>query len=164
MTAGKAFPNAAEGSPVAQPSGGMATGRIFSKEIHVNWGESDPFGLVYYPRELAWFNDLEHDLLRQVGYPTERMIQEGRQAFVMGEVHFRFVGPAAYGEKVRCSIALQEMRERTVHWRCTALNLTTGAQVTEGRAVRIFAQIQEDGNLKSQPIPDAIRQALKRMF
>lgn len=163
MTA-KAFPSAAEESPAAHSSAGLAADGAFSKEIHVNWGESDPFGLVYYPRELAWFNDLEHDLLRQIGYPTERMIQEGRQAFVMGEVHFRFVGPAAYGEKVRCSIALQEMRERTVHWHCTALNLTTGAQVTEGRAVRIFARIQEDGNLRSQPIPDAIRQALKRVF
>ena len=139
-------------------------GKVFSKEIHVNWGESDPFGLVYYPRELAWFNDLEHDLLRRIGYPTERMIREGRRAFVMGEVHFRFVGPAAYGEKVRCSLALQEMRERTVRWHCTAQNLTTGAQVTEGQATRIFAQIQKDGNLKSQPIPEAIRQALTRML
>ena len=164
MTKSKDCANAAEEGRAAHRMGDMAAGKTFSKEIHVNWGESDPFGLVYYPRELAWFNDLEHDLLRQIGYPTERMIQEGRRAFVMGEVHFRFVGPAAYGEKVRCSIALEEMRERTVHWRCTALNLTTGAQVTEGRATRIFAQIQEDGNLKSQPIPEEIRQALTRFF
>ena len=135
----------------------------FSKEIHVNWGESDPFGLVYYPRELAWFNDLEHDLFRQIGYPVERMIKEGRTAFVMGQVHFRFVGPAAYGDKVRCTLALEEMRERTLHWRCTAVNLNTGKQVTEGDAVRVYAQIQEDGNLKSRPIPQDIRQALSAL-
>ena len=134
----------------------------YSKEIHVNWGESDPFGLVYYPRELAWFNDVEHDLFREIGYPIDSMIQKERRSFVMGEVRFRFVGPAAYGDKVRCSLALEEMRERTLHWHCTALNLTTGAQVTEGRAVRVHAQIQEDGNLKSLPIPQDIRQALTR--
>ena len=164
MSTGKASAGPAAERRAAPRVADLAADKIFSKEIHVNWGESDPFGLVYYPRELAWFNDLEHDLLRRVGYPTERMIREGRRAFVMGEVHFRFVGPAAYGEKVRCSIALQELRERTIHWRCTALNLTTGAQVTEGRAVRVFAQIQEDGNLQSQPIPAEIRQALNWML
>jgi len=30
---------------------------MYWKEITVNWGESDPFGLVYYPRIVAWFND-----------------------------------------------------------------------------------------------------------
>ena len=136
----------------------------FSKEIHVNWGESDPFGLVYYPRELVWFNDLEHDLFRQLGHPIDGMIREHRQAFVMGDVHFRFVGPAAYGDKVRCSIALQEMRERTLHWRCVAHNLTAGWRVAEGRAVRVHARIQEDGNLKSLPIPEAVRKALQTRF
>ncbi len=129
----------------------------------MNWGESDPFGLVYYPRELAWFNDLEHDLFRQLGYPVERMIKEARTAFVMGEVHFRFLGPAAYGDRVRCNLTLQEMRERTLHWRCTAVNLNTGKQVTQGDAVRVYAQIQDDGNLKSQPIPQAMRDALAAM-
>src|SRR5207237_788381 len=33
---------------------GMA---MYWKEITVNWGESDPFGLVYYPRIVAWFSE-----------------------------------------------------------------------------------------------------------
>ena len=136
---------------------------MYSKEMTVNWGESDPFGLVYYPRELAWFNDVEHELFRQVGFPIDKMINENRTAFVMGEVHFRFIGPAAYGDRVSCTISLKEMRERTLHWNCKAVNLRTGDQVTEGRAVRVYAQIQEDGNLKSIPIPDDIRSALDNM-
>lgn len=134
----------------------------YAQEITVNWGESDPFGLVYYPRELAWFNDVEHELLREIGFPTDRMIRQNRTAFVMGEVKFRFVGPAAYGDKVRCSIALSKMGRSTLHWHCKATNLRTGDLVTEGQATRIYAQIQEDGNLKSVPIPDEIRDALKQ--
>ncbi|MEO0996507.1 MAG: thioesterase family protein [Pseudomonadota bacterium] len=133
----------------------------FSQEITVNWGESDPFGLVYYPRELAWFNDVEHELLRRIGYPTDRMIRDNRTAFVMGEVHFSFTGPAAYGDRVRCRIAMTEMRERTIEWHCTAINLRTSDQITDGKAIRVHAQIQEDGNLKSVPIPDELRTALR---
>ena len=133
----------------------------YSQEITVNWGESDPFGLVYYPRELAWFNDVEHELLRQIGYPTDKMIRENRTAFVMGEINFRFVGPAAYGDRVRCRIALAEMRDKTLHWHCTAINLRTGDQITEGTAVRVHAQIQDDGKLKSVPIPAELKSALR---
>jgi YbgC/YbaW family acyl-CoA thioester hydrolase len=134
----------------------------YSQELTVNWGESDPFGLVYYAREVAWFNEIEHEFFRQIGFPINRMINEDRSAFVMGEIQFRFVGPAAYGDRVRCTLTLLEVRERTVHWHCNAENLRNSQQVTEGNATRVFAQIMDDGNLKSKKIPDNIREALSQ--
>lgn len=134
----------------------------YSNEITVKWGESDPFGLVYFPLMLAWFNDTEHDLLRAIGFPTNKMIEEDRRAFVMGDVHFRFIGPAAYGDKVRTTIQLAKIGNSTLHWDCKAVQVGNGEVVTEGRAIRIHAQIQEDGNLKAIAIPDDIRAALTK--
>jgi YbgC/YbaW family acyl-CoA thioester hydrolase len=134
----------------------------YTQELTVNWGESDPFGLVYYAREVAWFNEIEHELFRQIGYPINKMINEDRSAFVMGEIRFRFVGPAAYGDKVRCTLTLLEVREKTVHWHCNAINVSTGQQITEGRATRVFAEIMADGNLRSRVIPDEIRGVLQQ--
>lgn len=134
----------------------------YSQELTVNWGESDPFGLVYYAREVAWFNEIEHELFRQIGYPINKMINEDRSAFVMGEIQFRFVGPAAYGDKVQCTLTLLEVREKTVHWHCNAINVSTGQQITEGRATRVFAEIMADGNLRSRVIPDEIRGVLQQ--
>jgi len=119
---------------------------IYAKELTVNWGESDPFGLVYFPRMLSWFNDAEHEMFARLGYPVNKMVDEDRTAFVMGEINFRFVGPAAYGDKVRATIQLKEMRRDMV--------------ITEGIATRIYAKIQDDGNLKSAIIPDDIRSML----
>jgi len=135
---------------------------VYSRELTVKWGESDPFGLVYFPLMLAWFNDTEHELLNVVGYPTNKMIADNRCAFVMGDVHFKFIGPAAYGDKVRTIIQLVKLTNSTVHWDCKALIVSTGATVCEGRAIRIHAQIQDDGNIKSLPIPDDIRRALSQ--
>ena len=137
----------------------MATA-MYWKEISVNWGESDPFGLVYYPRILAWFNDTEHELFRTIGFPIESMIKKDRTTFVMGEVHFRFIGPAAYGDRVTTTVMLDEITEKTLHWNCKAKNTITGALITEGRATRIYAKIRDDGTLKSAAIPDNIRKAL----
>ena len=133
---------------------------MYSRELTVNWGESDPFGLVYFPLMLAWFNDTEHELLRAIGYPTDKLIRESRTAFVMGDVHFKFIGPAAYGDKVRTIIHMAKMTKSTIHWDCKAVQVRDGAPICEGRAIRIHAQIQEDGNIASKPIPDDIRKAL----
>ena len=134
----------------------------YTQELVVNWGESDPFGLVYYAREVAWFNEIEHELFRQIGHPINKMINEARCAFVMGEIKFRFVGPASYGDRVECKLTLIEIRDKTVRWKCHARNLETGQEICEGKATRVFAEILEDGNLKSRHIPDDIRGLLEQ--
>jgi acyl-CoA thioesterase FadM len=133
---------------------------MYWKEITVHWGESDPFGLVYYPRIVAWFNETEHEFFRTIGFPIDQMIREDRTTFVMGEIHFRFIGPAAYGDRIATSITLAKISERTLHWACKARNAVTGAPVTEGRATRIYARINEDGTLNSAAIPARMRKAL----
>ena len=133
----------------------------FQRELTVPWGESDPFGLVYFPRMLAWFNDTEHDLLREIGFGAEDTIKSTRTAFVMGDIKFRFIGPAAYGDRILTTISLQDMTKSTLHWTCKAVKAKTGEPVTEGVAIRIYAQIQEDGNLKAEPIPDDLRALLR---
>src|SRR5437870_9005138 len=136
---------------------------MYWKEITVNWGESDPFGLVYYPRIVAWFNDTEHELFRVIGYPIEQMIKNDRTTFVMGEIHFRFIGPAAYGDRIVTTITLAEVGEHTLHWNCKAKNAVSGAQVSEGRATRVYARINEDGTLKAQAIPEEMLKALREL-
>ena len=133
---------------------------MYWKEITVHWGESDPFGLVYYPRIVAWFNETEHEFFRTIGFPIDQMIREDRTTFVMGEIHFRFIGPAAYGDRIATTITLAKISERTLHWACKARNAVTGAPVTEGRATRIYARINEDGTLNSATIPARMRKAL----
>ena len=136
---------------------------MYWREISGPWGESDPFGLVYYPRIVAWFNDTEHELFRTIGYPIDQMIRDDRTTFVMGEIHFRFIGPAAYGDRVMTKVSLEKMGVRTLHWNCIATNATSGDLICEGRAVRVYARIKEDGNLESQPIPDFMRKTLEEL-
>ena len=135
---------------------------MYSRELTVNWGESDPFGLVYFPLMLAWFNDTEHELLRALGFPTNKLIAESRTAFVMGDIHFRFIGPAAYGDRIRTIIQLVKIGKSTLHWDCKAVKTDNGDTVTEGRAIRIHAQIQDDGNIKAVDIPDDLRKVLSQ--
>ena len=121
---------------------------MYWKEITVQWGESDPFGLVYYPRIVAWFNDTEHEFFRTIGYPIDQMIRRDRTTFVMGEIHFRFIGPAAYGDRVATSVTLTKIGERVASDQWIV------------QETRVYARINEDGTLNSEVIPDAMRKAM----
>ncbi len=136
---------------------------VYYREITVEWGESDPFGLVYFPRMLAWFNDAEHEFFAQAGYPVKQMVEQDRTAFVMGRVNFEFVGPAAYGEKIVTRLELAEISNSTLTWSCTANRRADEAPVTTGTATRVYAEIQADGSLKAIRIPDKIRKLLGAM-
>ena len=138
----------------------MATMLVYYRELTVNWGESDPFGLVYFPRMLAWFNDAEHEFFAQAGYPVSQMIKRDRTAFVMGRVNFEFVGPAAYGDRIVSRIEVREITNSTLTWECTARRADSDMLVTRGTATRVYAEILEDGQLKAKRIPDAIRELL----
>ena len=131
---------------------------VYTREITVEWGESDPFGLVYFPRMLAWFNDAEHEFFAQAGYPVKEMIEKDRTAFVMGRIQFDFVGPAAYGDRILTRLKLVDISNSTLTWECTATRLADSRLVTEGTATRVYAEIQEDGELKAIGIPNRIRE------
>ena len=133
---------------------------VYYREVTVEWGESDPFGLVYFPRMLAWFNDAEHEFFSQAGYPVKQMVEQDRTAFVMGRVNFEFVGPAAYGEKIVPRLELVDISNSTLTWSCTANRRVDEAPVTTGTATRVYAEILEDGSLKAKRIPDHIRKLL----
>jgi len=81
----------------------------------------------------------------------------------MGEIHFRFIGPAAYGDRILTTITLAEIGVHTLHWNCVAKNAVTGAPVSEGRATRVYARINEDGSLSSEAIPAAMKDALQEL-
>lgn len=131
-----------------------------ARTSRVSWGESDPFGLVYYPRMTEWFNDTEHEWFRSIGLAIDDMIDNDSTTFVMGEIQFRFVGPAAYGDEITTTISLESMGEKTLHWHCDIAHAHSHDAVATGKATRIYAHIAPDGSLSSRLIPDHMRDAM----
>lgn len=127
----------------------------------VTWGECDPFGLVYYPHMLAWFNDTEHALWRALGHPIEEMIARHRTTFVMGEVAFRFTGPIRYGEPVLCMVRVEHIGRSSLKWGTECVAARDGAPVYVGSATRVYAHINDDQTLSAAPITDELRSLLQ---
>lgn len=131
----------------------------YLREVSVEWGDADPFGLVYFPRILEWFNDAEHEFFAKAGFPVTAMIEQD-VAFVMGRINFDFVGPAPYGERIVTRLALDAISNSTITWGCSARRKRDDVLVTEGQANRVYAAIQPDGSLRAEAIPAPLRTIL----
>ena len=134
---------------------------IYWREHRVTWGECDPFGLVYYPHMLAWFNDTEHALWRALGQPIAGMIARDRTTFVMGEVAFRFSGPIRYGEPVLCMVRVEHIGRSSLKWGTRCIAAADGAPVYAGSATRVYARIHDDQSVRAVPIGSELRALLE---
>jgi len=45
------------------------------KTIHVEWGDCDPAGIVYYPRYFAYFDNCTAALFEAAGLPKHQMLK-----------------------------------------------------------------------------------------
>ena len=92
-----------------------------------------------------------------MGYLIRNMIEHDRTTFVMDEIHFRFVGPVAYGERVKSNMILVEIGNATLHWDCRAVITEAGTTITEGRPVKrtkhSFAAFATPGTSMTRPAP-----------
>ena len=55
---------------------------------------------------------------------------------------------------------LTRVGNSTLHWQTKTINADTGITVNEGLATRIYARINENGNLSSAKVPEDMRRAL----
>jgi 4-hydroxybenzoyl-CoA thioesterase len=71
------------------------------KAIHIEWGDCDPAGIVYYPRYFAYFDNCTSALFQAVGLPKHQMLKSyGIVGIPMVDTRARFVAPSRFGDDV----------------------------------------------------------------
>ena len=71
------------------------------KTIHIEWGDCDPAGIVYYPRYFAYFDNCTSALFAAAGLPKHQMLKTfGIVGIPMVDTRARFVLPSRFGDDV----------------------------------------------------------------
>jgi 4-hydroxybenzoyl-CoA thioesterase len=69
--------------------------------IHIEWGDCDPAGIVYYPRYFAYFDNCTSALFQVAGLPKHQMMKTyGIVGIPMVDTRARFVVPSRFGDDV----------------------------------------------------------------
>src|ERR1700722_14818698 len=74
---------------------------INRKKIRIEWGDCDPAGIVYYPRNCAYFDNCTAGLFESAGLPKHEMLKTYAIVGIpMVDLKVRFIEPSRFGDEV----------------------------------------------------------------
>lgn len=129
-----------------------------TRQIHVEWGDCDPAGIVFYPRYFAWFDACTSGLFDLAGLPKPEMLKRyGIIGIPMVDTRAKFIIPSKFGETVSVSTHIVAFHSSSfeVEHRLTKGDLLA----VEAQETRVWTGRHPDDpeRLKSYPIPDDVK-------
>ncbi len=132
----------------------MVTGRIVHR---VEWGETDPAAIIFYPNYYRWFDAATHEMFRAVGFSIASLLATGH-TIALVEAHARFRSTLRYDDEITIDSRLAEVRTRTL--RIEHAVRRGDAIAGDGYEVRIWVRLDPGGVIVPERIPDELRAAL----
>jgi 4-hydroxybenzoyl-CoA thioesterase len=129
--------------------------------LHIEWGDCDAAGIVFYPRYFAWFDASTFHLFARTGLPMRALWEKyGSVGTPLVDASARFIIPSRWGDDLVCESGVSQWGESsfTVQHR-----LLKGEKLAvEGIEKRVWVvpHPSEKGRIKGAPIPREIVVAL----
>ena len=83
---------------------------INRKEIQIEWGDCDPFGIVFFPRYFEYFDACTNALFhRALGFPKAEMLKRFKIAGIpLVQASANFFAPSSFGDVVSVESCVTE--------------------------------------------------------
>ncbi|AEF54094.1 acyl-CoA thioesterase [Marinomonas posidonica] len=129
------------------------------RQIQIEWGDCDPADIVFYPRYFAFFDASTGALFEAMGYSLRDIRGQANQVgFPMIDTRSQFYKPSKYGDIVLIESQITEVGDASFDIKHRLFNDEQLAVVCSEK--RVWAGLNEQGELKAQVIPDDIRQRM----
>ena len=127
------------------------------KKIHIEWGDCDPAGIVYYPRYFAYFDNCTAALFEAAGMPKHELLKTHNIAGIpMVDTRARFLAPSRFGDEV-------EVESCVTAWRKSSFDVQHRLYKGDVLAVecsetRVWAARSDSDpeKMEARPVPDAV--------
>jgi len=87
--------------------------------VRVRFGDTDPYGIVYFVSYFRYCHRAIEEFLRACGLKPEETFKNVQEGFGLPivEAWCRFLRPARYGDLLRIETSIQEMRSKAIIFR-----------------------------------------------
>ena len=136
---------------------------VNKRSIHIEWGDCDPLGIVYFPRYFEFFDACTNALFEHAGLPKREMLRKYEIAGIpLVESRARFLLPSSFGDTVVVESNITEWGKASfsVYHR-----LFKGEELAvEGFEKRVWVVHApgEKNKIKSQAIPREVIEKFER--
>lgn len=132
-------------------------GRRAECRFRVRWGETDPFGIVFYPTFYAWMDQATHEFFRTPTTSFADLFEQAGYALPIVEASCRFRVPARYDDELTVTSSVTAIRGRS--FRIDHVFTRDGTVLAAGFEARAFAQADptDATRLSTAPLPEVLR-------
>jgi acyl-CoA thioester hydrolase len=131
-------------------------------ELPVRFVETDGMGVVHHSNYLVWFEAARVHWMDVARVPYVEVVASGHHLAVTAAcVEYR--APARFGDTVRITAILTQLRSRQVRFDYIVVNVTSGALLATGYTEHISVDLSGRMSKIPQPMMDRLSAAIERM-
>lgn len=129
-------------------------------KVEIQFGDCDPAGIVYYPNYFRFFDNATAALLSAAFAMHKRNWLEhyGIAGIPMVDTGARFIKPSRFGDVVDIRSEITELGRSSFSVKHTLLR--DGEIAIEAHEKRVWVVRDEQGGIRSAPLPEDVRQKL----
>jgi acyl-CoA thioester hydrolase len=126
--------------------------------VRVRFGDTDPYGIVYFVSYFRYIHRAIEEFLRACGLRPEETFKNTEEGFGLPivEAWGRFRRPSRYGELLRIETRVQEIRAKAIIFRFDFFPETGDELLAEGTANLVAI----DRTWRPRDLPERVRAAL----
>jgi len=132
--------------------------RFLEVTVPVRFGDTDPYGVVYFASYFRYCHHGIEELLRHLGLPPQDYFRNRDKGFGLPIVGAScdFLKPVRYGDTLRLRVSVLKLGRKSVIYGFHFYPEDGGGCVARGHA----AMVAIDRTWRSCELPDAVREAL----
>ena len=127
------------------------------RTVHIEWGDCDAAGIVFYPRYFAMFDASTHYLFEAAGWKkSDLRAKFDMIGFPMVDTRAKFLIPSSYGDDIVIETRVAAIRNSSFD---IEHRVYKGEQLAiEGFETRVWsgAHPEDPNRLKARKIPDEV--------
>jgi acyl-CoA thioester hydrolase len=133
---------------------------VHHTQIRVRFGDTDPYGIVYFVSYFRYCHRAIEEFLRACGLPPEETFKNVKEGFGLPivEAWGRFRRPSRYGDLLTIETRIEEIRGKAVGFRFEFYPETGRDLLAEGTATLVAI----GPDWKAKELPERIKAALSQ--
>lgn len=136
-----------------------APGKCVEVPVTIRFGDTDPYGVVYFASYFRYCHHGIEEFLRTLGLPPQEMFRNAEEGYGLpvAGASCDFYRPVWYGDTLRLSVFVIQAKSKAVTFGFLFHHPQTGELVARGQATVVTI----DKTWQSRPLPDRLRNALE---
>lgn len=103
----------------------------------VQYYETDAMAIVHHSNYIRWFEEARVDFMRKMGYPYERVAQEGLD-FPLYHADCQYKSPARFADVLKITVKITELTHAKMTVEYEIVNTENGQLLTTGATKHYF--------------------------